>query len=150
MGSNHCCGCNENPNIQKEIWMKPKPKPKPKQRNITQENKPKAHEPNNNEHKISKLGLSEINTEFHECKSGKDKNSANKISMKQVNIKKEIKQTNLAHQNTINTSITNAKVHAPNHDEAKHMSDEPAKIDVHHRTFIYYGQTLSENVFYDI
>eukprot|EP01084_Bolivina_argentea_P179352 309933_1 len=100
MGNNNCCGCKENPNRKKEILMKQKKvntKQKPKQTNITQENKHivdmynelKAHERNDNEDKMSKLDLSEIKTEISECKS-----------MKQVNIKKKIKQANLGHQNT--------------------------------------------------
>eukprot|EP01084_Bolivina_argentea_P187364 322756_1 len=64
---------------------------------------------------MSKLDLSEIKTEFSECKS-----------MKQVNIKKKIKQANLGHQNT---TIIYTKAHTPNHNEDKNMSDQPTKID---------------------
>eukprot|EP01084_Bolivina_argentea_P179349 309930_1 len=116
MGNSNCCGCNENPNKQKEILMKQEANinKKQKQKNKTQNNK---HKPNNNEDKISKLNFSESSTEFSECKSVKDINTANEIS---------VKQANLAHQNT---PITDTKAHAPNHNEDKYMSDEPNKIN---------------------
>eukprot|EP01084_Bolivina_argentea_P179351 309932_1 len=125
MGNNNCCGCNETPNMQKKLLMKQKVNinKKPKQTNKTQKNKHitdkkfETHQPNNNDDKISKLDLAEISTEISECKSVKDKKTANKISMKQAN---------LAHQNT---HITDTKAHAPNHNEDKYMSDEPSKIN---------------------
>eukprot|EP01084_Bolivina_argentea_P292985 503841_1 len=126
MGNNNCCGCNENPNMQKKLLMKQKVNinKKPKQTNKTQKNKHitnkefESHEASNNEDKISKLDLSAIKTEFYERKSVKDTKTANKkISMK---------QTNLAHQNT---PITSTKAHVANHNEDKYSSDEASKMN---------------------
>eukprot|EP01084_Bolivina_argentea_P292984 503839_1 len=108
MGNNNCCGCNENPNMQKKLLMKQKvninKKQKQTNKHITNK-KFEGHEPNKNEDKISKLDLSAIKT------------ANKKISMK---------QTNLAHQNT---PITSTKAHVANHNEDKYSSDEASKMN---------------------
>eukprot|EP01084_Bolivina_argentea_P120478 213565_1 len=123
MGNNNCCGCNENGSKHKKtILMKQKVNVKQKT-NVTQENKHitdkelETLKSYNNEDKISKLDLSEIKAEFHECESVKVKKTANIMSMK---------QSNSAHQNT---PVTDPKAYAPNHNQDKD-SAELSKIDV--------------------